>query len=824
MRHFQQTVSAVAAVAAFSVATGCGHRPGFEELAEDVFKTGQLGGGETGGGGGPEAFTCPAPVSRCTTEPLELCIGDHNMVPGYEPAPSVVETVDTLVGQMTLDQKITQMQGVPRPADPDYTDIERSPDSEAAGFSIRGYRYRDAGRGVNLDAGQDNRPLDDENYATAFPAPSLRAASWDLDLEWRVGYALGDETAASRNNMLLAPCMNIVRHPFWGRTQETYGEDSYHVGRMASAFTAGLQQVVVGCAKHFAANNVEKNRANQDAIMTEQTLREIYGRHFEMVIRDGGVGCIMAAYNKINGVKSTQSGHLLSNILRAPYEAGGMGFRGLVLSDWWAMPGYQGPIETATALAQADEAARAGLDIEVPWTLNYGQLAGAVAERPDLASFIDASARRILEQKFRFETALTSDSWGKVPSTTRLERSSIAGNDRNLDLAEEVVVKSAVLLHNGTPEAPVLPLGAASAAASIAVIGADIPFALNESSPTTSPDGVLRLATQVSLGDRGSSRVNADPEKSVGPLDGIRAVAANHGVADVQSAVTSGTTAADAANADVVVMIVGLSPADEGEEYAIPSQGDRTTLNLSNGQNELVNQVLDLNKPTIIAIQTGSIVNVPWLNHTNQNQATVWLGYPGQRGGLGLARLLFGEFNFSGKMPMAWPNEADLPTFKTEEDRTEMGYFFGYRDYDFRGVDLLFPFGWGLSYTTFSYSNLELPCTSTPEDGVVYATVDITNTGTVDGEEVAMLFVAGPRPASDAPGESRSVKELKSFAKVAVAAGDTVTATLPLRIQDLRHWEGDASGQWVIDPGAYTIMVGPNAGALMESGTLNINQ
>lgn len=806
-------------LSALSALPACGHRDGFEEAAEKAFQgnsastvssTQSSSTSSTTGGGG-SGGACGGT--------LDLMINGHDMAPGYdEPRDPVV---DTLIGQMTLDQKILQMQGVPRPDMPNYQDIERSPDApNTAGFDIRGYRYRDAGRGVNLDAGQDNRPLDDKNYSTVMPAPSLRAASWDMDLEWRVGYALGDETAASNNNMLLAPCMNIIRHPFWGRTQETYGEDSFHIGRMASAFTAGLQQVVVGCAKHYAANNVEKNRANQDAIMTEQTLREIYGRHFEMVIRDGGVGCIMASYNKINGTKSTQNKHLLTTILRDPYEQGGMGYRGLVISDWWAMPGDQGPIETATALAQAAEAAEAGLDIEVPWTLNYGQLAAAVASGQLAEQYINASAARILQQKFRFKTALMTDSWGLVEPETRLEGASIVNNENHLDLAEEAAIKSAVLLTNGTEDAPVLPLGQP---ATIAVIGAEIPFALKESLPTTSPDGVLHFATDVSLGDRGSSRVNADPAKSIGPFDGIQTVGAAHNV----SMVTTGTTAADVGNADVVVVVVGLTPADEGEEYAIPAQGDRTTLDLPASQNQLVSDVLALNKPTVVVIESGSIVAVPWIHDANQNQATIWLGYAGQRGGMALARLLFGEANFSGKMPMAWPLEPDMIDFKTGEDQTQMGYFFGYREYDRRvaageTVNLVFPFGHGMSYTTFEYSNLSVPCPEVGADGVFDVEVDIANTGDRDGEEVAMLFVAGPPKPTNITGE-RNVKELKSFAKVAVPAGQTVTATLPVRIQDLRHWEGDENGHWVIDPGQYTLMVGPDADTLDLTETIQVN-
>jgi beta-glucosidase len=808
----------IAAAAALSAVAGCGHRPGFKEYAEEVFKAGTTTDTEPGAGG-----TSGGTGTGCNTDPLQLVIKGNDMVPGYEPADSVLQTVHNLITNSSLREWVTQMQGVDRTDDPDYEDIERSPDVENfAGEYVRGYRYRDAGKGVNLDAGQDNRPSDGNNFATTFPAPSLRAASWDMDLEWRVGQAMGDEVATTRNNMLLAPCINIVRHPYWGRTQETYGEDTYHIGRMASAFAAGLQQVVVGCAKHFAGNNVERNRANQNAVMlppdTDQTLREIYGRHFEMVIRDGGVGCIMAAYNMVNGVKSTQNAHLLTDILRAPYEDGGMGYRGLVISDWWAMPGGESVPSTEIALERAKEAAMAGLDIEVPWTLNYGSLEAAVAAGLD-QSYIEKSARRILEQKLRFNTAFRDDPWGPGERTTRLEQSSIAGNEPHLDLAEEAAIKSAVLLKNGTAEAPVLPLVDPP---SVAVLGLELEFALQIERPApTSADGVLRLATQVSVGDRGSSRVNPDPAKSVGPFAGIQTVIADHG----GGTVTSGTTAAEAGDADVVVVIVGLDPADEGEEYAIPAQGDRATLDLSTGQNEFVNQVLDLGKRTVIVIESGYIVNVPWLDHANQNQATVWLGYAGQRGGPALARLLFGEANFSGKMPMAWPRQADLPEFETgalDDNETEMGYFFGYREYDRRvaagtPVNLVFPFGWGLSYTTFSYDNLQIPCADTTAEGVVYVTVDITNDGPVDGEEIAMLFVAGPPKPEGIVGE-RNVKELKSFAKVAVATGQTVTATLPLRVQDLRHWEGGANGEWVIDPGEYTILVGPNAG---DAGNLN---
>jgi beta-glucosidase len=741
----------------------------------------------------------------------------------------IEEQVDAVLKAMGPAEKATQMIGVPI-GNKNYRDIERSPDVDVPGIgTVRGYRYRDAGRGVNLDAGQDNRADQKKNYATAFPAPSLRAASWDLELERKIGAAIGDETAASLNNMNLGPCMNIVRHPYWGRTQETYGEDMYTIGRFAAAYSVGVQEYVVGCAKHFAANNIEKDRSSQDAQMSEQTLREIYGRHFEMVVQDGAIGCIMASYNKINGVKATQSSHLLRDVLKAPVAEGGFGFEGLVITDWWAMPGDQDTtLDTSTAQAITNEAVIAGTDIEVPWQIHYSV---ATLANADQALVLDAT-RRILTQKALFGSMLATDHWSKKEPTTRLEGDSIVGAEAHEDLAEEAVVRSAVLLHNGPEGAPVLPL---TDAANIAVIGAIQNFKQISSSvppicgytpdagqgTTASRECDFNHGTDAALGDRGSSRVNADPARSVGPYLGIQQVATGRGVT-----VTNGTTAADAASADTVVVVVGYTPGDEGEEYYIELGGDRSSLNLPAGQPELVESVLALNKRTIVIIQSGSIVNLPWLNHTNQNQATFWAGYPGMRGGPAYGKLIFGEHNFAGKMPLAWPEEAELFDFKDVDTDpvTFMDYFFGYRLWDKKKyvdlaqVNLIFPFGHGLSYSTFAYSNLVVPCQTEPagKDAIFEVTVDVENTSLVGGDEVVFLFVRPPPKPVGITGE-RPWKELKSFARVSVPAGQKVTARLPVRVRDLRRWESDpggptvTTGRWVIDSGAYTILVGKNA-------------
>lgn len=828
-RSMPSTRSAITSVLFLGMVASCGHSSetwtAFRNAQNNPGNsTGSSGSGSTGSAGNGATT---GPQFDCTNAASQQF--DPNYMRAYSISADVQQQVDSTFQLMDGPARASQMIGVDY-GPMDYQDIERSPDvTLGGGLVIRGYNYRDAGRGVNLDAGQKNRVTDNNNFATVFPVSSARAASWDLDLEKRIGEAAGDETAASLNNMLLAPCMNIIRHPYWGRTQETYSEDMYHIGRMATAYTVGLQEYVTGCAKHFAANNIEKFRSTNNAIMNEQTLREIYGRHFEMLVQDGGIGCIMASYNAINGKKDTQNAHLLRDILKAPVEQNGFGYQGLVISDWWAMPGDQNAPDAATAQSLTNEAVLAGLDIEVPWTLHYSQATLAQADQAAVAE----AAKRVLTQKFRFKTAKDTDGWSLKPPTSTMTNASITSNPDHEALAEEAEVKSAVLLSNGTGGTPVLPLG--SATTNIAVVGPEEPFSLISSSvPKTcnrSGDALqqctFHFATDAALGDRGSSRVNGDPARTVGPFAGIQMAAGSR-------TVTSGSSAADAAAADTIVVVVGYTAGDEGEEYAIAAGGDRSTLNLPGTQNDFVSSILDLGKPTIIVIESGSIVNLPWLSHANKNQATVWAGYGGLRGGAALGKLLFGAQNFSGKMPMAWPTQAELDqqVFKESDTETHMGYFFGYREYDRRKAAgnppvMVFPFGHGLSYSTFTYSNLKVPCTTASAGGIVDVTVDINNTSTVAGDEIAMLFLKPPPKPAGITGD-RPVKELKSFARVSVAAGATVTAHLPVRIRDLRRWEGDANGKWVIDSGAYTVLVGKdaddadagaNSGTLMVSGS-----
>jgi hypothetical protein len=275
---------------------------------------------------------------------------------GYTQDKGLVSQVQSTISSMSLFDEAQQMRGTRFGGitSAQFNDIQRSQDTVAS--KIRGFRYRDASRGMDLGEDMDgalpNAATVNNSkvgYSTAFPVSMARGAAFDLDLEYAIGEAIGDEMQAAKQTLLLAPCMNLLRHPLWGRAQETYGEDPFHIGRLASAMTVGVQQHIAANAKHFMAYDIEIKRAANNSEMDEQTLREIYARHFRMVVQDGGVASVMASYNMVNGTKSTQNEHTLTEVLRNDF-----GFKGFVFSDWWAMPNTKRRQDRLDDLAQGD--------------------------------------------------------------------------------------------------------------------------------------------------------------------------------------------------------------------------------------------------------------------------------------------------------------------------------------------------------------------------------------------------------------------------------------------------------------------------------------
>jgi len=712
--------------------------------------------------------------------------------PGYTQDPAVLSQVQSTVNSMSLTEKAQQMRGTPTGANNNYADIFRTPDNTSKG--IRGFLFRDGPRGVNLAA---QLPAGKQGYSTSFPVPMARGAAFDMDLEYRIGAAAGDEMVASGETMLLAPTVNILRHPAWGRAQETYGEDPYLLGRLGTAFVVGVQQYVPACAKHYAANNIENGRASANAQMDEQTLREIYARHFEMMIKDGGVACIMAAYNLVNGTKSSQSKHLLTDVLRTDF-----GFKGFVLSDWWAMPPGTASATTDALKGNATQAVLAGLDMELPWSYNYAQLETITGNGLPLSvAAINTAAGRILEQKFRFNVAKTGQPAGLRRSVTTLSAAgSIENNAEHIQIAHEAALKSMTLLKNDNNTLPI-----PRTVKTIAVVGANVGYHVVL---TDQADGTIRFATDPRIGDLGSSRVFPDPAKSSGPFAGIKA-AAGTGIN-----VVSGADATVAQTADFVVVVAGLTPEDEGEEYT--GAGDRPNFKLDGKkggvlQNNLITAVAALNKPMVVVLEGGSVIDMPWLA---QVPAVVMAWYPGMDGGRALGDLLMGNASFSGKLPITWPKRwEDEPVFNAGTTTT-MDYYIGYRYFEHGNIAPLYPFGHGLSYTTFQYSNLQVPCSDVTKNGVVNVKVDISNTGMVKGDEVAFLFVSYPGTPARRP-----VKELKGFFRVSLDPGQTKRITIPLRVSDLKYWDA-AKNSWVVESGQVQIMVGPSSANLPLKDTM----
>jgi beta-glucosidase len=669
--------------------------------------------------------------------------------PGFcgDSADAVEQRIDTLLGQMTLAQKLDQMHGSGTLGVGGW----RTPDDKV--LSIPGFGMLDGPRGVSaLEAG----------HATAFPVASARGASWDPALEEQVGEAIGAEARAKGGSVLLAPVVNILRHPRWGRAQETYGEDTVHLGAMGAGFVRGAQRHVIASAKHFAANSIEDTRLQVDVMIDERTLREVYLPHFRTAVQQAHVGSIMAAYNSVNGQYCAQNVHLLHDILKGDWA-----FQGFVESDW-----IFGVHSTASS-------ANAGLDVEMPSANFYGPpLASAVGAGAVSSAVIDDAVRRVLRAKL----CARLDSDPPVPDPGVIE------SPPHLDLARAVEREAIVLLKN---DRAALPLDR-SKVHSVAVLGS--------------------LAAAANLGDHGSSDVA--PSFAVTPLEGIQSGASGVAVVDLSAATLSDADRAAVAAADAAVVVVGLTANDEGEKVFMV--GDRQSLDLSAAQNDLVAAVAALNPRTIVVLEGSGAVTMPWVNDVG---AILMAWYPGQEGGHAIADVLFGDVNPSGKLPVTFPvREADLPPFDNQSLEVTYGYLHGYRWVDQQGIAPLFPFGFGLSYTTFRYANLRLDRSTLSPAGRLRATVEVTNTGSVAGDEIAQLYVSYP-----ASRVQRAVRDLKAFARVHLEPGETRTVPFEVPATDLAFWDVGVAA-WTVEPTTYVVRVGGSSRDLPLETTFTVAQ
>jgi beta-glucosidase len=672
------------------------------------------------------------------------CSGDDDSgpPPDYrDPSVDIELRVQLLMDEMTLREKVDEM-SAPRISLGDLLLLLVAPRDIGANerLGIPALRLAGSSRGAIV-------------YGTAFPVSMARGSSWNLALEERVGDALGAELKAVGGNVLLAPTINLLRHPGWGRAQETYGEDPHHLSRFSVASVLGIQRHVMAQVKHFALNSIEDDRGNIDVLADERTLREVYLPHFKAAVQEAGAASIMSSYNRVNGQYMGENEHLLRHILKGDWA-----FKGFVASDW-----YSGTRSTVNA-------AMNGLDIEMPFEQFYGErlyqavLRGALAE-----DVIDDAVRRILRMKFRF---------GLFEEAPEIDLGVIQ-NPEHIQLAHEVAREGMVLLKNQ---------------------GAALPLVRNELERIAV---VGPLADEPRLGDLGSSTVF--PCYAISPLQGLRNRAENVEVLSYTG--LDPREASDLARrADAVVVVAALTALDEGEQNTPfpPHGGDRTDLALPPEDVELIQAVAAVHSRVVVVIEAGGAITVePWIDEV---QALVMAWYPGQEGGHAIAEVLFGDVNPSGKLPFTVPH-ADDPLYEFGSGRASIryGYDHGYRYFDREGLQPRFPFGFGLSYTVFSYANLRLSDSSVRPDETLRVSFEVTNTGGVAGREIVQLYVAYPDSLV-----TRPVRELKAFDKVSIGPGETRDVTLDLRARDLAYFD-EQRGRWQVEKGAYILEVGPSS-------------
>lgn len=668
-------------------------------------------------------------------------------------------------------------------------------------FGISSTIFLDGPRGVSLTKG-----------TTAFPVTMARGASWDIDLEERVGEAMAEEIRALGANYSGAVCMNLLRHPAWGRAQETYGEDPHHVGEMASALVKGIQHHnVQACAKHFAANSMENNRFGGSMNMDKRTLHEVYLPHFKKVILNG-CASVMSAYNKLNGEYCGENKMLLTDILRNDW-----GFKGYITSDW------------QNGLYDAQKGIEAGMNIEMPADKCYklSTIKKLLSDGKIKEQQIDDLVFPIIRTKLLFALRKDVQAYPK----------SLAGCKAHTDLAREVAEKSAVLLKN---ENQFLPLDK-NKVKRIAVIGS--------------------LADVKQTGDHGSSRVF--PAYIVSPLEGIKNYFSGASTEILTAPVTDLQAIKNiCANADAVIIVAGTTYLDEGEYIGngeirdrnnpdkknfitrtgiLGVGGDRKYLHLHQPDIDVIHAASSVNKNIVVSLVAGSAVTVEeWHEEV---PAIIETFYNGMEGGTALARILFGDVNPSGKLPFTVPKlEMDLPLFNSFDSVADYGYYHGYTRFDKynsgdkfpkdfpdpKYLELMrprYPFGFGLSYTSFQFSSIHLNNTEFSFTDSIHASIKIKNTGIRDGAEVVQLYITLNRAPADRKEsiKDRPVKLLKAFNKVFLQPNEERVINFTIPVSDLAYYNPEAK-QWVVELKKYEVLVGNSsrdANMLRHSFTIN---
>ena len=678
---------------------------------------------------------------------------------------------EELVKQMTLNEKIDQMYG------------EKMYESMPKFFGNFIFKQRFphiyVGRNERLnippwvlsDGPRGARVLDkDIKAVTTFPVAMARAATWNTDLEYRVHDVISKEMRANKTNYAATPCINLLRHPGWGRAQETYGEDPWLLGEFGVAAVKGIEKNnVMACPKHFALNSIENSRWVIDVSVDERTLREVYLPHFKKVIQEGKPASIMSAYNKVRGKYSGSNEELLKKILKNEW-----GFNGFISTDW--MYGIYDGIE----------AINAGLNVEMPWQdeYSYSTIINGLEEGEINESDINEIVLSTLKTRLKYAYSFDSINYSH----------DLILNESHIDLAREVAEESMVLVKNQNI----------------------LPFDIGENLKI----GVIgRLADTENTGDLGSS--NSNPPYVITPFQGIKNYHLNYNnevyldkANDLKKSIEL------AKELDQVILIVGYDYSDEGEYIMSRGQmlksaeakkligakgvgGDRLSLKLREDDEILIEEISKVNDNIVVVYIGGSAIDMSrWEKNV---PSIVFSWYSGMEGGNALAKIIYGDVNPSGKLPFTIArNSSDYPYFNPYTDTITYGYYHGYSLFEKYKKEIAYPFGHGLSYSDFKYENFNLTNNSLG-DSILFFSVDLTNISDIEGKEILQFYVGFENSEIERP-----LKLLRDFKKVYLKAGEKKSINFKINKNDLSYYNTEKK-KWMNENIEYNFYVGSSS-------------
>ncbi|MEL6973834.1 MAG: glycoside hydrolase family 3 C-terminal domain-containing protein [Bacteroidota bacterium] len=704
-------------------------------------------------------------------KPLQASIDNVSAEPTEKTLDSLAKA---FVSQMSLEEKILQMRGETYSGGlikmlSNYLGKKRFPHIYVGGnerLGIPPWVLSDGPRGARVR----DKSIDG---VTTFPVAMARGASWNTDLEQRIHEVIASEIRANGANYAATPCINLLRHPGWGRAQETYGEDPWLLGEFGVAAVKGIEKHnVMACPKHFALNSIENSRWVIDVSVDDRTLHEVYLPHFKKTVQEGKPASIMSAYNSLNGQFCGENKRLLTDILRNDW-----GFKGFISTDW-----FYGVYDGIAGI-------QAGLNVEMPVQQAYdpeviqlGIEKGQITEAQ-----IDSLVVQTLRTRLKY--ALANDQ-----SDYPLE---IIGQEAHIALAREAAEEGMVLLKN---ENNTLPFNTEQGK-TIAVIG--------------------RLADVENTGDHGSS--DATPVYVTTPYEGLVAYHKNLGnTVELNDGKDLASAKALAHKADEVILVVGFTHEDEGEFIVLKREtmeasakagkfigetrigGDRKDVLLLDEDEKLIKSLGGVNPKTALIYIGGSAIDLS--SWEDEVPAILFSWYAGMEGGTALANILYGKTNPSGKLPFTIAqNQSDYPAFEPFAETATYDYYHGYTLFEKKALDIAYPFGFGMSYTSFDVDSLKVAKPELTASETLEVGLQVVNTGAVKGKEVVQLYVGFPNSAVDRPN-----KLLKGFQKIELEANEIQTVSFNLPVSELA-WFNPEKQNWEIEEMEYELFVGTSS-------------